>query len=246
VTESLFETADDDAESTGDDRRKLVIAGTAIGALALGGVAYLLLSGGGGGESFVVKPGVRKSPTAAAGSPSTSPSPEAVLETANAAFNDPFEVPPRILQALAPPVTAAAPTSAKPADASPSPGTGTGVGTGTGSGTGTPGPTTVSPRVQYLQLLGAKQKGSTWVVTVRTQKGVCTGVKTGATKVCGTDFSFEGEDEQAGTATFVFVFGEVQGGNLVPNPKQKATPVKAGNNALVAVNGKVDGGISAE
>jgi hypothetical protein len=255
MTESQLDAAEDlqVEEADAQRRRRMVVAAGAVGAVALSVLAYLLLSGGGGDSgAFVIKPGIRR-PAPGAGPSPTPPALDSVLAKAAVTRVDPFELPPRILAALAPAVVAAAPA----APGSPNPVAGGGAPGSTvtpatsgpaGSGahpTSTPGPA-VSPRVQYLQLLGAKRwGGSRWLVTVRTQRGVCTGVREGSRKVCGTDFTFEGQDGQTGRNTFVFVFGEVQGGNLIPDSRLPASPVKAGNSTLVSVNGKVDGGISA-
>jgi hypothetical protein len=253
MTVNSFE--DDTDEDAGTDRRKL-IAGGAVGALALVAVGVLVLSGGGSSSSTENAAIPRGHPKGGLASPTAAPSsPEAAIATTNVASTDPFQVPTRILQALAPPpaATTAAPTVAgtttagTPTGTVGSPGTTPTGTTGTTTGTGkTPsGPKTAASSVQFVQLLGAKKTAHGWTVTVRTNHGTCTGIKEGALKVCGTDFSFTGEDELTGKQTFIFVFGEVQGGNLIPNAAQKPKPVKAGFSALVAVNGKVDGGITA-
>lgn len=188
---------------------------------------------------------------------------------------DPFELPARVAGAAAPAVAPAAPASAAGAtgaaatalpSSTPSavavsalplgvvpatlggPGAPAAPGAAAAPVATAPAPTlagapTTLP-VQFLQLLQVRDTAHGWFVNVRTNNGLFT-VREGTPDVGGTKFFFVGEDEQAGHPTFVFIVGESEGGNLVPNSRATAQKVKADDSTLILKHGQVDGGIYA-
>jgi hypothetical protein len=237
-----------------DRRRSLLILGGVLGtALVLGG-GFLLLHGGGGSTGSaggLVSSSHNHVRSGSAASPSTSGSPQAELKTFHGSIgHDPFEAPARIAAALLP----AANASAAPGPGAPASGVPTAVTPATGATVTVPttsssaSPTAQPTAPQWIQLLAAHhQSDDSWTVDVRTATGTVKNVKTGATKIGGTYFAYEGADEQLGSRTFVFIAGDDAGGNLRPNKSVKpfsGALTSANRTAtLVLKNGSVDGGL---